>query len=348
MNKEGGVYTTPCIVNGLKLRFIFDTGASDVSLSLSEAMFMLKNGYLNKEDIHGSSFSQIANGDVVKNTTVNLKEIEIGGIKIHNVKATIIHNLAAPLLLGQSAIQKLGRIQIEGNELLIMEYTSPSNPNICSEALILVKKAEEYYFKKLFALSAETFQKAYDLCPPSIMMDCLDLQLMGDSYYYNNDFLDAIKYLEKAAVCQKNKRTLYFIYYNIGNSYLHLNKYEKSKIFFQKALAIAKENDFIAHCYFSLGDLSRELGESYQSIKYYKRGVEFYLNHLSTNENEIMRGKIKNTVLGEIYYSIAVRYHKIAQENKSDNYLIKSALCGYESAISYCKKYNIKYKLYID
>jgi hypothetical protein len=53
MEKEGGVFTVPCSVNGLKLKFIFDTGASDVSISKTEAMFMLKNGYLNSDDIVG-------------------------------------------------------------------------------------------------------------------------------------------------------------------------------------------------------------------------------------------------------------------------------------------------------
>ena len=33
MEKEGGVYTIPCTLNGIKLKFIFDTGASGVSLS---------------------------------------------------------------------------------------------------------------------------------------------------------------------------------------------------------------------------------------------------------------------------------------------------------------------------
>ena len=45
MKKEGGVSIIPCKVNGLNLNFIFDTGASDVSISLTEANFMLKNGY---------------------------------------------------------------------------------------------------------------------------------------------------------------------------------------------------------------------------------------------------------------------------------------------------------------
>ena len=119
MEKEAGVYTVPCKVNGLPLKFIFDTGASDVVISLSEALFMLKNGYLKPEDLKGSSYSQIANGDIVENTTVILKEIEVGGMKIYNTTGRISHSLEAPLLLGQSALQKLGTIQINGNVLTI-------------------------------------------------------------------------------------------------------------------------------------------------------------------------------------------------------------------------------------
>ena len=37
----GGTYEVPCTINGLPLKFIFDTGASDVTLSSVEANFML-------------------------------------------------------------------------------------------------------------------------------------------------------------------------------------------------------------------------------------------------------------------------------------------------------------------
>jgi clan AA aspartic protease (TIGR02281 family) len=120
MTKEGGVYTVPCKVNGLPLKFIFDTGASDVSISLTEALFMLKNGYLKKEDIGESVYYSIANGDVAKGTKLNIKEIEFAGLKLYNIEASIVHETSAPLLLGQSVISKLGKIQLEGNELTIL------------------------------------------------------------------------------------------------------------------------------------------------------------------------------------------------------------------------------------
>ena len=88
MEKQGNLFAIPCKVNGLPIKLLFDTGASGVSISLTEAMFMLKNGYLSEDDIGGTVYSQIANGDIVENTEILIKEIEIGGMKITNIKYT--------------------------------------------------------------------------------------------------------------------------------------------------------------------------------------------------------------------------------------------------------------------
>lgn len=149
MRKENGIYTIPCKVNGLKLRFIFDTGASNVSMSLSEILFMLKNDYISKEDIFGVSEAQLANGDIVENTEVLLREIEIGGIILKDVKASIIHELQAPLLLGQSAIEKLGPYQIDGSKLIINNGTSNTINDIDYNKLVKSNKEDlkQYLFK---------------------------------------------------------------------------------------------------------------------------------------------------------------------------------------------------------
>lgn len=119
MEERGNVFYIPGKVNGLSLEFIFDTGASNVCLSLAEALFMLKNGKLDMQDVKGTSYSSIADGSIVENTNVILREVEVGGIKLTNVEAVVVQNLDAPLLFGQSAIQKLGPIQLDGNTLVI-------------------------------------------------------------------------------------------------------------------------------------------------------------------------------------------------------------------------------------
>ena len=47
--KENGICNVKCKINDLPLYFVFDTGASTVSLSMVEATFMMKKGYLDKK-----------------------------------------------------------------------------------------------------------------------------------------------------------------------------------------------------------------------------------------------------------------------------------------------------------
>lgn len=114
LEKAGkGVFTAPCSVNGLKLRLYLDTGADEVSISALEAVFMLKNGYLSPGDILGSHYYQTADGDIHEGTRIIIRKMEIGGHVLKNVQASITHSLDAPLLIGQSALSKLGRITID-------------------------------------------------------------------------------------------------------------------------------------------------------------------------------------------------------------------------------------------
>lgn len=116
LKKElSGIYTVPCKVNGLSLKFIFDTGASSVSISKSEAIFMLKNGYLSQNDIIGSQQFQTASGDILEGTRIIIRKIEVGGLVLRNVEASVVHSDNAPLLLGQSVLSRLGKIQIDYN-----------------------------------------------------------------------------------------------------------------------------------------------------------------------------------------------------------------------------------------
>lgn len=110
---DGGCYSVKCSINDLPLSFIFDTGASTVSISQLEANFMLKNGYLRHGDFVGSGRFMDANGNVTEGSLLNLREVEFGGIKLTNVKASVVRNQKAPLLLGQSVLQRVGSIEID-------------------------------------------------------------------------------------------------------------------------------------------------------------------------------------------------------------------------------------------
>lgn len=123
MRQEAGVYTIPCTVNGLKLRFIFDTGAANVSISSTEALFMLKNEYLSTSDIVDFQESMLADGSIQENAVIILRELKIGDKLLNNVKAVVMNNISAPLLLGQSAITSLQPWHFEDNFLVLGEVS---------------------------------------------------------------------------------------------------------------------------------------------------------------------------------------------------------------------------------
>ena len=111
--KEGGVCKVKCTINGLPLHFIFDTGAADVSISSVEATFMAKNDFLSSSDIIGKQNYQTADGNITEGTIINLKDVKLGSLHLNNIKASVVRNQAAPLLLGQSVLSKLGKIEID-------------------------------------------------------------------------------------------------------------------------------------------------------------------------------------------------------------------------------------------
>ncbi len=148
MTKESGVYFIPCKVNGLSLKFIFDTGASNVSISITEAIFMLKNGFLKKEDIGEKAYYQTASGDIVAGTKVILKELEVGDKILHNVEASVTNSTDAPLLLGQSALNKIGRFEFDYANNLIKIFSLQEGNN--EEQTTIDINAEKCIFETSF------------------------------------------------------------------------------------------------------------------------------------------------------------------------------------------------------
>lgn len=120
--RSGGTFQVDCSVNGLALNMIFDTGASDVTISKVEADFMLKNSYLSKDDIKGKQYYQIADGGISEGTEITLKEVRIGDVVLHNVNASVVKSQKAPLLLGESVLQRFGTFTVDNiNSKLIIK-----------------------------------------------------------------------------------------------------------------------------------------------------------------------------------------------------------------------------------
>ena len=121
MKRSGGTFKIPCEINGLPLQMVFDSGAAVVSISSLEANFMLKNGYLSKTDVKGTKYFSTADGAISPGTVITLRNVKLGDAVLENVEASVTANQTAPLLLGQSALERFGTITIDNinNQLII-------------------------------------------------------------------------------------------------------------------------------------------------------------------------------------------------------------------------------------
>lgn len=118
--QEGGVLQIPVTINGVEMFFIFDTGASLISISQSVADDLYNQGKLTDNDFIGKGRFSDANGDITEGTIINLSSVLIGNRQLNDVQACVTQGQNAPLLFGQSALQKFGKVSIdyEKNEII--------------------------------------------------------------------------------------------------------------------------------------------------------------------------------------------------------------------------------------
>lgn len=97
---SGGHFVTQGSINGRAVRFVVDTGATNVAMSEAEARRI------------GVDFSRgqrgmvrTANGDVVAHR-VSLREVRIGDVTVYDVDATVVPSPMEIILLGNSFLSR--------------------------------------------------------------------------------------------------------------------------------------------------------------------------------------------------------------------------------------------------
>lgn len=113
-NEFGGVRTIQVKINNCsEFPMIFDTGCSGMTLSIAEVYVLAKQGCISADDIEGYGYSTIADGSIVQNMIINLKQIQIGELVCHNVRASVSDNENAPILLGNGVLNQVESISTD-------------------------------------------------------------------------------------------------------------------------------------------------------------------------------------------------------------------------------------------
>lgn len=297
MEKSGGIYKVPCEVNGLRMKFYFDTGASLVSISLKEAMFMLENGYLSKTDIIGTGKSAIADGSIVENTIINLREMKIGNKVLQNVKASVSNSLMAPILLGQSALKKLGGYTIQ-DEYLILSGSKKSAIDIDATR----EKAYNSYKDEIWLVAESEYEKLEQTGSATSM----DMMRYGTCCLETGKAEKAIRILSETddielsdSAKQQKYEVLSSAYGTIGDEY-------NCKLYAQNAYLVFKDksssisgityllkyyfdnNEFLKARDLCNGLLNDYIGNSYDNLSGYSGGKDDVLDYLISTKYQLL------------------------------------------------------------
>jgi aspartyl protease family protein len=119
----GDIIIVPVKINGVTFDMIYDTGASNTTISLTEAIYLYDKGYLTDEDIVGIESYQTADGSIHEGVKIILRSVDIGtDIKLKNISASVVLSQDAPLLLGQSVFREFTEISVDHENQVLKFY----------------------------------------------------------------------------------------------------------------------------------------------------------------------------------------------------------------------------------
>jgi len=111
MNKDGKLVST-CFLNGMTMTFEFDATEKEFYISQADALKLLKEGVIDKNDFQGDVTKIIGEGTIADKAVFNIKEFRIGRNTIKDIRVTVNKKIAI-LLFGENTLKKFGEYIID-------------------------------------------------------------------------------------------------------------------------------------------------------------------------------------------------------------------------------------------
>jgi clan AA aspartic protease (TIGR02281 family) len=111
---SGGLIAPVIINNAIKLNFIVDSGASDVSIPAEVFSNLIRANTVTQRDITATRDYKNADGEVFRAKTFIIRSLKIGNIEAPNVQAKV-SAANAPPLLGQSFLSRFKSWSIDNS-----------------------------------------------------------------------------------------------------------------------------------------------------------------------------------------------------------------------------------------
>lgn len=339
-----GVYWLPCRVNGHNVSLILDTGASSVSISMNFARKLFEEDLLDEDDIIGEGRVSLADASVVKCLYVNLRDVEIGGFHLKDVRASVLESMQDDMLLGQSALQQLGPYTISGNQLIIAKSSQPEADGTVAS---LRQQAER-------CLSASNYIGAIRPLEELRMYGKIsphEMSRLVVAYARCKQYDKCIATFQEWTQKYRNAARWddqFDTFLTVGEIYIFERENYQSAV---AALSMAvdalndsrlPDEDISARCaevYALMGKSYLQADERMEAASSYSKAVYCRMASLNLDYLDIFHEKSKDRLLGEYCYSAALLYPRT-----SDEFVVlmcSSQRLGNKQAESYLDEHDI-------
>jgi predicted aspartyl protease len=116
MISDGGAFRVPVTINGvLTLKFIVDSGASDVLIPADVVLTLVRTGTIDEADFLGEQTYRMADGSKLPSKRFVIRSLKVGDKVLEKVNGSIAP-VEGSLLLGQSFLSRFGSWSIDNKK----------------------------------------------------------------------------------------------------------------------------------------------------------------------------------------------------------------------------------------
>jgi clan AA aspartic protease (TIGR02281 family) len=115
-----GTYYVPVTINGaVQIKFVLDTGATNVSIPADVVLTLIRMGTITNSDFLGNQTYRLADGSTFPSPTFRIRSLQVGGKVLENVTASAAPVSADPLL-GQSFLTRFRSWSIDNQRMVLL------------------------------------------------------------------------------------------------------------------------------------------------------------------------------------------------------------------------------------
>ena len=303
---EDGKYTIETSVNGVGVRTYYTEENWFVSMSTTTYLFLYENGYIHDEDVKGITTLKLPDGSNSKGAAFVIRKLKVGDhILVTDIPAFVVSKQTVPLIIGSSAFESLGEVTREGDKIVI------GNLEDIESIAEVVDPVDSLRIAAQAHLDAEEYAEAIACFSSLKEKDALNM-------------LTQYQYAMLLGILGKDEENI-----SVSNDWLASNG--------GKSMTMD---------YWVLNGLGSSYGrmkDNAKAIECLEKAVAVYYKLFNTSEKGIKSGNFHDNNLGSTLYRLGRLYASEGKVAKTESNCALAAKCGYQSAIDFCKQYNIKY-----